>query len=522
MKILNNQLGIIALSLILGLTIIGSCKKEKEPGKISIYKSSDLGAGNIEIFVDGVSKGSIASWAWVLEAPSCGSTLCLNAQAPSNAYFGLKAVADDGSEWSFNKQVSDGDCDLIDLTLSSRTKIPPPPSTQGDVVFWETAASGCSGTTDVTINGVTNQISSISVSTPSCGSSGNASFSLNPGSYSYTASCLGTIKTGTVTVTANQCTPVQLNWNSPPPNGTGQLVFWEFNTNGCPAFTDVTINGITNQISTFSSSAPACGSTGNATFSLPAGTYNYTANCSGTPKTGTAVVTANQCTPIQLIWSNTNTDGYNCSNNTCSYVSSNASYGSLSECQNACSGPPSNSTITFQNNSYTTMTITFGGTTKTASAGGTVVFSGTPGTTATGTAETFGIATGGAQVGSKLIWNFTDQFPNSGNATNNLNVGSDWFFIKVRNNGTKPLVNFYVNYGLNSQTLDNISIQNNNLVTNIGYYKAWSNSNVRADLQGTSTQVTWSQGIHFTLPFGQNQEASLLNTFLIELEASGN
>ncbi len=512
----------ISLLLILSISIIGSCKKTKEePGEISVYTSSNLGVGNIEIFLNAEYKGSIANYAYVASTPECGSSVCVNATVPDGS-FTLKAVADDGSEWVKSLSVSDGDCQLINLTLGSRTKVPPPTTNNGQVVFWETNATGCPSATDVTINGITNKVTTFSVSTPACGSSGNATFSLPPGSYNYTASCSGVTKTGTVTVTAGQCTPVQLNWTTPPPDGTGQVVFWETSATGCPTLTDVVINGVTKQISTFSASTPQCGSTGNATFSLNAGTYNYSANCSGTSKTGTVSVIANQCTPVQLIWSGGG-DGYNCINGNCTYTSSNAQYGSLSACQSLCSGPPPNSsTITFQNNSYTPMTITFSGTTKTASAGGTAVFTGTPNTTGTGSAETSGVTTAGAQVGSKLIWNLSYQYPSSGNNNVTLNVGSDWFFIKMRNNGTKPLVNFYVNYGLNSQSYDNITIQNNNTVTNIGYYKAWSNSNVRADLQGTTQYITWNHNNHFTLPWTQNQAANLLNTALMEIEVSGN
>lgn len=163
------------------------------------------------------------------------------------------------------------------------------------------------------------------------------------------------------------------------------------------------------------------------------------------------------------------------------------------------------------------MEITFNGSTQTASPGGTAVFYGTPGTLATGTAETSGKTSSGTILGIQLMWTLSYQFPISGNTTINLNVGSDKFFIKVRNNGTKTLENFYVNYGLQSQSLDNITIPNNNQIYSIGYYKAFSNSNVRVDLQGTSQYVTWNQGTNFTLPFTINQVANLTNTYLMEI-----
>ncbi len=460
MKKINNLLGITALLMILGLSIIASCKKEKPPGKISVYTSSDLKVGSINVSIDGSFKGVIAEGDYLLTTPQCNSSLCLNSEAPSESSFLLKAVANDGSEWTFNEQVPNGGCEIKELNLANRSKIPVPVNQKGEVIFWESTVSGCSSDTYVTINGQTNSISSYSSSVPDCGASGCATFSLNPGTYTYSASssaCSGT-KTGTISIIANQCTPVQLMWSGTTNSGYNCV-------NGNCVFTN-----------------------SNAQYSTLSGCQSA---CSG---------------PI--------TSGYNCVSGNCIFTSNNAQYSTLPGCQTACS---SNSSITFQNNSFTSIEITFNGITQTIPPGGTAVFYGTPGTLATGTAETSGNTSSGTQVGSKLIWNLSTQFPSSGNATTNLNVGSDWFFIKIKNNGTKPLENFYVNYGLQSQTLDNITIPNNNQGYNIGYYKAWSNSNVRTDLQGTSQYVTWYQGTNFTLPFTINQVANLTNTYLMEI-----
>ena len=224
---------------------------------------------------------------------------------------------------------------------------------------------------------------------------------------------------------------------------------------------------------------------------------------------------------MQLNWSGGggNTSGYNCVSGNCIYASSNAQYSTLSACQSNCS-QPSNSSITFVNNAFTPINITFGGITKIAPVGGSAVFTGSPGSTQSGSANTSGKTTSGNQVGLLLEWDLSYQYPSSGNSTINLHVTSSYFFVRLRNNGSKPLVNFYVNYGLTSQTLDNITIANDNVQYSIGYYRAWSNSNVRATLQNTNQYVTWNQGTHFNLPFNNNQVANLLNTALHEIEIS--
>ena len=80
----------------------------------------------------------------------------------------------------------------------------------GKVTFWQAPSCGC-GTTDVTINGVTKQITLDFSSIPNCDENGTASFTLKSGTYYYTASD-GTISwSGNVTVPTNSCLTVELN-----------------------------------------------------------------------------------------------------------------------------------------------------------------------------------------------------------------------------------------------------------------------------------------------------------------------
>lgn len=81
----------------------------------------------------------------------------------------------------------------------------------GQVIFWTASDHGC-GPISVSINGQSGTISSYYSSTPSCGASGCATFTLDPGTYTYSATC-GTYTWGSksVTITANSCFKMKLN-----------------------------------------------------------------------------------------------------------------------------------------------------------------------------------------------------------------------------------------------------------------------------------------------------------------------
>lgn len=169
-------------------------------------------------------------------------------------------------------------------------------------------------------------------------------------------------------------------------------------------------------------------------------------------------------------------------------------------------GTGQTSTITFTNPVYTPIEITFNGQTKTAPVGGNAVFSGSANTSGTGTASTSGKSSSGTQVGLLLTWNnFTMTFPAAGTNLNSpLNVGSEFFFLKMKNTSSYSLQKVYVNYGLQSQTVDNVSIPNDGAIYNLGYYKAYTNSNIRAE----SGNNYWSFN-SLNLSFTNNQSTIL-------------
>jgi hypothetical protein len=92
-------------------------------------------------------------------------------------------------------------------------------------------------------------------------------------------------------------------------SGDGAVVFWELKGNGCAVETNVAVGSSTQSVTSDSSPTPACGASGTATFTLPAGTYSYTASCnstqasqSSTTDSGSFTVAPAQCTAVQLIW----------------------------------------------------------------------------------------------------------------------------------------------------------------------------------------------------------------------------
>jgi len=134
--------------------------------------------------------------------------------------------------------------------------------------------------------------------------------------------------------------------------------------------------------------------------------------------------------------------------------------------------------VAYKNTAQTDATITINGQTQVASPGETVTFFGTPDTPATGTAITYGATSDGTPIGLQLSFTIDDTFDTSGSVTE-LQVGESFFFLRVKNSWAYPITTVYVNYGLSSQTVDYITIPNNGVTYDLGYYENVSNSNVR-------------------------------------------
>ena len=167
-------------------------------------------------------------------------------------------------------------------------------------------------------------------------------------------------------------------------------------------------------------------------------------------------------------------------------------------------GSSSTTTCTYVNNTYEPVNISLNGQSQVINPGANVAIKGTAGTVLSGTAYTSGLTSSGAQVGLKISWTINDKFPSTGNFTNNLNIGSNIFFLKLVNSASYQITAVYVNYGLQAQTLDNITIPNDGKIYNIGYYNAYGNSNVRAE--NGNTYWYWST---LNIPGAQNQSVTV-------------
>ncbi len=163
-------------------------------------------------------------------------------------------------------------------------------------------------------------------------------------------------------------------------------------------------------------------------------------------------------------------------------------------------GGDGNTSITYINNSFKPVNITVNGVSKIIGAGSNAIFTGAAGSDATGTAFSSGLTSSGTQVGLQITWAIANTFPATGNVTHNLNVGPDLFFLRVTNSSALQMTKLYVNYGTAAQTLDNITIPNDGNIYDIGYYKAFTNSNARAESGGTYWY--WAS---LSLPFTNNQ-----------------
>ena len=145
---------------------------------------------------------------------------------------------------------------------------------------------------------------------------------------------------------------------------------------------------------------------------------------------------------------------------------------------------PTSSTITYSNSTSTPIKILISGQTQIIDVGKSVIYTGKPGTKLIGKATTSGVTTSNTQVGSLLSWPLNDSYPASGNLTTDLYTDANVFFLQIVNNSAYTFTKVYVNYGLVGQSLDNLSIPSDGVTYNIGYYSAYTNTNVRVESAG--------------------------------------
>ena len=161
-------------------------------------------------------------------------------------------------------------------------------------------------------------------------------------------------------------------------------------------------------------------------------------------------------------------------------------------------------TVTYNNNTYTTVTLIFNNSsTITIAPGTSASFTGSYGDNAVATASTSGPG------GDVISWSFTDLFPASGAVVENLDVSSSFFFLEVANNSSYTIGEEDVNKTLTSQLDDYVSVPTGGNTYGIGYYPAYSNSNVY--LYSVGGSKSWSY-TSLNLPFSMDQSCVVTAT----------
>ncbi len=162
-----------------------------------------------------------------------------------------------------------------------------------NLTFWMMANCTNSNIT-VTIDGQTSQITAFYPGgQPSCTAYGCASFNLPAGTYAYKATAADTTWQDTVIVPRSGCRMQQLKC------AQGNVTFWvDSAANNIKVTLNNTVAFIT---AAFPTTTPGCGTSGCANFTLPTGTYSYSAiTDANVGYVGNVTVTGDSCKLVKV------------------------------------------------------------------------------------------------------------------------------------------------------------------------------------------------------------------------------
>lgn len=174
-------------------------------GNATFFTSQSSGWSSIDVWVDNVLAGTLPG-RYFSSTPQCfaGGTVTIT-KAPGT--YSYSARSNTGVSWQGYLTITPNGCQVVRLDF-------PTSANAGQVAFWTSQSSGWSSI-EVTVSGVAaGAINGIYFSsTPSCSASGTVTVSRSPGTYPYTAkSNTGVTWNGTVTISANRCTTVRLDF----------------------------------------------------------------------------------------------------------------------------------------------------------------------------------------------------------------------------------------------------------------------------------------------------------------------
>lgn len=136
-------------------------------------------------------------------------------------------------------------------------------------------------------------------------------------------------------------------------------------------------------------------------------------------------------------------------------------------------------TLNYKNNAPTSVTLIINGATYTIPYGGSISVTGLYDDQAIAYISANGANSSGGLIGEIVSFSLVRRFPSSGSTNVNIDIPADYFFLQAKNSGSEAVTKFYVNYTLASQSLQLVNLPNNSVTYNTGYFKAFSNSNVR-------------------------------------------
>jgi len=140
------------------------------------------------------------------------------------------------------------------------------------------------------------------------------------------------------------------------------------------------------------------------------------------------------------------------------------------------------SNVTIQNDTNTDISVTLNNKSVTIPYGSSLTFSSSAGSAITGGVTTSG-GSFGLNPGVALSWDLSSYtFPPSGTEVIPIDVSSDYFYVYAKNTSGLNVTRIDVNYGTAAQRTDFITIPSDGNIYGVGYYEAYSNSNLEFTL----------------------------------------
>jgi len=183
----------VLLSAIATVLLIASCKKDNN-GNVTFWTAVNSSPNPISVSVG--SQNAAVTQYFPTITPGCGTYGCASFCLPAGTYTYTATNTD--TTWTGSVSVTKGGCTMQQLSCAT-----------GNVTFWVDSAAN---NIQVTLNGGTTPITAaFPTSTPTCGTSGCANFTLHIGTYNYTAITSGGVGySGSVRVGNDSCTLVHL------------------------------------------------------------------------------------------------------------------------------------------------------------------------------------------------------------------------------------------------------------------------------------------------------------------------